>query len=331
MSDSESMPSTSKESSRMKTYRNKERSDNEPIASTSKQASRMNTYRNKERSDTDPVPSTSKQAFSKNTTRYKERSDTEPTPSTSKQASRMNTYGNKESSDIDPVPSTSKQASRKHITEKKESRDTEPVPSKSKQAFSMNTTRNKERCDTEPVPSTSKQAYRVKTSFEDEESTSDDELPVAVDDDELYIENEEAEIAKLKLSSKDFKSKPPVRDEDDEREPKIRFRCSACDMDEMVHIFGKTAPFILGVEYYEDTYVMRDPFQPPPPRNKKIPEYYIAMGANCSQCQRPVCKDEACSFYYTRTFCLDCAKKIFNKFPVEVQTKLSKQLSSEAK
>ncbi|KAH8267325.1 hypothetical protein KR018_006891 [Drosophila ironensis] len=144
--------------------------------------------------------------------------------------------------------------------------------------------------------------------------------------DELPLEDEEAEVARLKLPPK--RQSPPPRDDD----ATIEFRCSTCDMREMVHYFGRKPPFALAICYAEDNYVMRDPFQPPPPRHQKRAEYYISLGAKCAACSKIVCRDSACSYFYTATFCTDCAKAKLKEWPVEAQTRFRKQLaSSESK
>lgn len=144
---------------------------------------------------------------------------------------------------------------------------------------------------------------------------------------ELNIPNDEAEIRRLETPNKDGNKLIENSNLDEDSIPKIEFECSCCHMLEMVHYFGKNPNFVHGLQFHEDTYVMRDPFVPPPPRWKSKAEYFIALGAKCCKCQRVVCRDSACSFYYTRTFCLDCGRELMNEFSTEAQSKLRKQLS----
>ncbi|EDW24188.1 GL23522 [Drosophila persimilis] len=167
----------------------------------------------------------------------------------------------------------------------------------------------------------------------DQPSTSSVSLSIDNDlaDEDLVLNDESAEIARLQLPEEDQPQDKLEPLEEDERIAKIDFRCSACDMHELVHYFGRQPPFALGIKYLEDTYVMRDPFQPPPPRWQSKPEYYIAMGSKCSSCSKVVCKDGACSFYYTRTVCLPCGKAELKDWPVEAQARLRKQLEDKDK
>ncbi|XP_017143047.1 cysteine-rich DPF motif domain-containing protein 1 [Drosophila miranda] len=168
----------------------------------------------------------------------------------------------------------------------------------------------------------------------DQPSSSSISLSIDNDlaDEDLVLNDESAEIARLQLPEEDQQPQDKLEPlEEDERIAKIDFRCSACDMHELVHYFGRQPPFALGIKYLEDTYVMRDPFQPPPPRWQSKPEYYIAMGSKCSSCSKVVCKDAACSFYYTRTVCLPCGKAELKDWPVEAQARLRKQLEDNDK
>ncbi|KAH8383242.1 hypothetical protein KR009_007530 [Drosophila setifemur] len=144
-------------------------------------------------------------------------------------------------------------------------------------------------------------------------------------DEDILVQNEAVEIACLELRPKDEKLPDPA--EEDERVARIDFHCSGCNMHELVHYFGMQPPFALGIKYPEENYVMRDPFQPPPPRWQSKPEYYISLGAKCFSCLKTVCKDPGCSFYYTATFCLPCGMEKLKNWPVEAQTRLRKQLA----
>lgn len=147
--------------------------------------------------------------------------------------------------------------------------------------------------------------------------------------DELEIKSEKEEIEQLLVQLPESQTnEPPSPAEEDDRIPRINFCCSSCGMNEMVHYKGTEPPFVLGVKLLEESYIMRDPFQQHPPRWKKKPEYFISLGAHCCLCSQVVCRDVECSFFYVSTFCLDCAKGALKSFPLEVQTKLRKQLAS---
>ncbi|KAH8381580.1 hypothetical protein KR093_008678, partial [Drosophila rubida] len=147
------------------------------------------------------------------------------------------------------------------------------------------------------------------------------------DIEDLLIKDDAAEIERLQLPAQSQEPQD-TQQEDDERIAQIEFRCSCCDMHEFVHYYGREPPFALGILFREDTFVMRDPFQAPPPRRQFKPEFYIAMGVKCSRCSKVVCRDTTCSFYYTKTFCLPCGSETLKSWPVEAQTRLRKQLAA---
>ncbi|KAL7730251.1 hypothetical protein ACLKA6_016517 [Drosophila palustris] len=161
-------------------------------------------------------------------------------------------------------------------------------------------------------------------------TSSSDTFDAGDDDGDLieHLDSDAAEIARLELPAQ---SEPQAQaeDDDDERIARIEFHCSSCDMHEMVHYYGTEPPFALGVKFREDSYVMRDPFQAPPPRWQSKPEFYVALGVNCSLCSKVVCKDSTCSFYYTKTYCLPCGSAELKSWPVEAQTRLRKQLAAK--
>lgn len=108
---------------------------------------------------------------------------------------------------------------------------------------------------------------------------------------------------------------------------KIQFRCSSCLMVELVNYFGKKPPFIKNIELLEDSFVMKDPFTAPPNKHtqkRSFSEYFIVIGSNCTICKNPVCKD--CSVFYSKTFCYQCAQSQIHQFPLEVQSKIRKEI-----
>lgn len=145
------------------------------------------------------------------------------------------------------------------------------------------------------------------------------------DDEGLHLADDAAEIARL-----ESESMPAAElEENDERVAQIEFHCTSCQMRELVHYYGREPPFALGVKFREDNFVMRDPFQAAPPRWQSKPEFYIALGVKCSCCEKIVCKDPTCSFYYTKTYCLPCGAAELKSWPVEAQTRLRKQLAAK--
>lgn len=132
--------------------------------------------------------------------------------------------------------------------------------------------------------------------------------------------------------------KPPKNSPDQDEQPKvkektpeperIKFECSSCQQRELVDYFGKKPPFTRNIEFQEDCYVMVDPFSPAPSRltSKSYTEYFIVMGAHCKLCDAVVCKDPSCSIFYLHSFCLRCAEENIKKFPLEIQSKIKKEV-----
>lgn len=118
----------------------------------------------------------------------------------------------------------------------------------------------------------------------------------------------------------------PLKEDD---EPKIEFKCEICSFSNRCHYKGNRPPFANKIQLNEESYVMRDPFSPPPnaQSSKSNSEYFIVIGAHCSVCDRTVCKAAECSMFYVKSFCLSCAKNGIGQFPLEVQSKIKKQLS----
>jgi hypothetical protein len=111
-----------------------------------------------------------------------------------------------------------------------------------------------------------------------------------------------------------------------EETPRFEFKCSSCSMTEKIDYFGKSPPFTKNIEFSEDCYVMKDPFTPQPSRNgtKSYTEYFIVLGSECRICSLVVCKD--CSIFYNNTFCLVCANSEISRFPLEIQSKIRKEI-----
>jgi hypothetical protein len=115
-----------------------------------------------------------------------------------------------------------------------------------------------------------------------------------------------------------------------EPEPdRIAFSCESCNLTEKCDYFGRQPPFARKIQFTENCFVMKDPFSPPPSSqsNKSSSEYFLVLGANCEICAKTFCKGAECSLYYSKTFCLTCAKANIQQFPLEIQSKIRKQLA----
>lgn len=114
--------------------------------------------------------------------------------------------------------------------------------------------------------------------------------------------------------------------------PKKNFRCDFCPLNEWCEFKGTSPPFARQIRFAEDCYVMKDPFSPAPGphSNKTNSEYVLVLGADCALCHRSVCKAAECSIFYGKTFCLSCASnsEYIKSFPLEIQTKIKKQLAA---
>lgn len=94
------------------------------------------------------------------------------------------------------------------------------------------------------------------------------------------------------------------------------FECSMCDLRETYHYFGKNPPFVKQISFHDDAYIMKDPFK------SQGELSFLFLGADCVACSKPVC--QTCSIFYTKRFCLKCAKANIEEFPEGVQKIISK-------
>lgn len=130
-------------------------------------------------------------------------------------------------------------------------------------------------------------------------------------------------------ASTSAQSDPNSKATEEEDLPKPQFKCQNCDLNEEYDYFGKRPPFASRIKFNENCYVMKDPFSPAPELEKTTnSEYFIALGADCAKCNGPICRGQECSFYYLKSYCLSCAGGMLNAFPLEVQTKIRKQIVS---
>lgn len=124
-----------------------------------------------------------------------------------------------------------------------------------------------------------------------------------------------------KQSSED--TKPAIKQEaqketETKKKPVQYFHCSTCHLREKFDYYGNQPPKMKHFKFSENCYVMVDPFVPP-----KEGEY-IVLGAHCVTCNRTVCKEAGCSFYFGGTYCVRCAKECTSKFPKTVQERVNK-------
>ncbi|XP_028516506.1 cysteine-rich DPF motif domain-containing protein 1-like [Exaiptasia diaphana] len=81
--------------------------------------------------------------------------------------------------------------------------------------------------------------------------------------------------------------------------------------------YGRNPPFSKAVVLLEDAFVVQDPFSPS--------QSHLTLGSKCSLCSIDVCVGQGCSLFYTKRFCISCAKKNLAEFPEEIKTELSKK------
>ncbi|KAG4067179.1 hypothetical protein HA402_000170 [Bradysia odoriphaga] len=137
--------------------------------------------------------------------------------------------------------------------------------------------------------------------------------------------DESSELEQSTSAQNDPKTK--VQEEDDV--PKPQFKCHNCDLNEEYDYFGKRPPFASRIQFNENCYVMKDPFSPAPEQEKTTnSEYFVTLGADCVKCSRPICRGQECSFYYSKSYCLSCAGGVLSSFPLEVQSKIRKQIAN---
>lgn len=107
---------------------------------------------------------------------------------------------------------------------------------------------------------------------------------------------------------------------------KINFTCAICSLHEKCDYYGRSPPFLKKIEFREDCFIMKDPFSP----HSKTPslENFLIIGSNCAICDKTICRDSDCSYYYFKTFCLECALNRINEFPLEIQSKIRRAISN---
>ena len=71
---------------------------------------------------------------------------------------------------------------------------------------------------------------------------------------------------------------------------------------------GKKAPYCPGVIFFDDTYLLRDPYSPEP--------RVVGVAGPCDLCSSIACFD--CSVFYTKRFCGKCVLENPDGFPQQL-------------
>uniref|UniRef100_A0A8C3VY20 Cysteine-rich DPF motif domain-containing protein 1 n=1 Tax=Catagonus wagneri TaxID=51154 RepID=A0A8C3VY20_9CETA len=96
------------------------------------------------------------------------------------------------------------------------------------------------------------------------------------------------------------------------------FECQLCALTAPYSYVGQRPPDAQSIVLLEESYVMKDPFTPGESR-------FLVLGSRCSLCGRLVCVGPECSLFYSRRFCLPCARENADAFPQEIQQDLQKR------
>ncbi|KAA0201797.1 hypothetical protein HAZT_HAZT003523 [Hyalella azteca] len=96
------------------------------------------------------------------------------------------------------------------------------------------------------------------------------------------------------------------------------FSCSCCGLTERYAYFGRNPRFLKNIVFLEDCYVIEDPFSGA--RN----DSFTVTGSHCVACSARVCQSPDCSVFYSKRFCLNCARKNIHEMPTEMRVKINK-------
>lgn len=96
------------------------------------------------------------------------------------------------------------------------------------------------------------------------------------------------------------------------------FLCEMCGLTESYNYYGCKPPFHKDITFLENCYIMKDPFQSAGTKS------FLLLGSECVACKRVVCQASSCSIFYTKRFCLDCARTCIEEFPPEMQKRIGK-------
>lgn len=135
------------------------------------------------------------------------------------------------------------------------------------------------------------------------------------------MEMESKVIVKMEMEPEVKKQEQKV-----EQAPQIPFTCNICNFKMACQYKGNAPRFAKNIRFNEECYLIQDPFSPPPGNlsSKSSCEHFIVIGSDCSQCSNAVCQLNSCSIFYRKTYCSECAYRLLNTFPAEVQSKIRK-------
>jgi len=97
------------------------------------------------------------------------------------------------------------------------------------------------------------------------------------------------------------------------------FVCSVCGLTEDYDYFGTKPPFCKSIVFFEESYVMQDPFSPRGGNKNN----FLLLGSNCALCSKMTCQD--CSLFFTRRICSVCSQSHSHLLPEELRRMKKKQ------
>lgn len=111
--------------------------------------------------------------------------------------------------------------------------------------------------------------------------------------------------------------------------PRHPFACENCGFRMFYNYKGTRPPFAQQLTFAEPCYIVLDPFKPPPARSNQHSyfEHFITLGCDCYSCGKTVCSAPQCNIFYRHHFCGDCAHASVDQFPLDVQSRIRKNLS----
>ncbi|XP_043944196.1 cysteine-rich DPF motif domain-containing protein 1 isoform X1 [Protopterus annectens] len=108
----------------------------------------------------------------------------------------------------------------------------------------------------------------------------------------------------------------------EESSSKVKFECQLCGFTAPYSYYGQKPPNSRSIVFLEECFIMKDPFTPEKGK-------FLILGSHCSLCNKITCVNGDCSIFYTRRFCLPCAKSAIQDFPKELQHELEKRKLSQ--
>ena len=94
------------------------------------------------------------------------------------------------------------------------------------------------------------------------------------------------------------------------------FQCEMCGNRYKYKKFSKFKNEKVNLYLLEDVFYIDDPFQ----LKSAMP---FIVGGRCSICSRTICVGQKCSIFYTKRFCLGCAKEDMKHFPKELHKEIT--------